>query len=198
MELQGLLETSAVLHRHLCPRQVLGVRMGMYAAELLNLDLPQTDKRLLALVETDGCFADGVVTATGCTLGHRTMRLVDFGKVASTFVDTCTGETVRIAPRLDVRQVARQYAPDTRSRWHAQLEGYQIMPVDTLFIARPVVLNFSIEKLISRPGYRTECEACGEEIINEREVVHEGSSLCRACAGLSYYRYTGDSAISIT
>jgi formylmethanofuran dehydrogenase subunit E len=31
------------------------------------------------------------------------------------------------------------------------------------------------------------CQVCGEEIINEREIVHEGSTLCRACAGQAYY-----------
>jgi formylmethanofuran dehydrogenase subunit E len=36
-DLQTLLAQSAALHNHLCPRQVLGVRMGMYAAELLDL-----------------------------------------------------------------------------------------------------------------------------------------------------------------
>src|SRR3989304_4446193 len=40
-----LLEPTAALHRHLCPRQVLGVRMGMLAGELLGVDLPQSDKR---------------------------------------------------------------------------------------------------------------------------------------------------------
>jgi formylmethanofuran dehydrogenase subunit E len=67
--LAALLQQSAALHRHLCPRQVLGVRMGLYAAELLGLALPQSDKRLFTIVETDGCFADGVSVATGCTLG---------------------------------------------------------------------------------------------------------------------------------
>ena len=51
-------------------------------------ELPQTDKRLYTFVETDGCFADGVMVATGCSLGHRTLRLIDYGKVAATFVDT--------------------------------------------------------------------------------------------------------------
>ena len=37
--LTELLEASAALHRHLCPRQVLGVRMSMYAGELLGLEI---------------------------------------------------------------------------------------------------------------------------------------------------------------
>lgn len=63
--LKELLDTTAAMHRHLCPRQVLGVRMGLYAGELLGLALPQTDKRLYTIMETDGCAADGVAVAVG-------------------------------------------------------------------------------------------------------------------------------------
>jgi formylmethanofuran dehydrogenase subunit E len=62
--------------------------MGLHAGQLLQLDLPRTDKRLFVLVETDGCLTDGVAVATGCWFGRRTLRLVDQGKVAATFVDT--------------------------------------------------------------------------------------------------------------
>lgn len=182
-----LLNQSAALHRHLCPRQVLGVRMGLCGPARLGLDVQRDDKRLLTLVETDGCAADGVSVATGCTVGHRTLRVMDFGKVAATFVDVCTGEAVRVAPRPGVRETARQLVPGAESRWHAQLEGYQIMPDDELLVVQPVTLTLSLEKLLSKPGYRVACEACGEEIINEREVLQQGRVLCRACAGQSYY-----------
>ncbi|MGB1288420.1 MAG: FmdE family protein, partial [Aggregatilineales bacterium] len=74
--------------------------------------LPQRDKRLITFVETDGCFADGVSVATGCWLGRRTMRLMDYGKVAATFVDTLTGDAVRIAPHPQSRTRAITHCPD--------------------------------------------------------------------------------------
>ncbi len=83
--LDELLAASAALHRHLCPRQVLGVQMGRLAAELLQLELPQSDKRLLTIVETDGCFSTGVSVATNCWVGRRTLRVEDYGKVACNF-----------------------------------------------------------------------------------------------------------------
>ncbi len=101
-DLAVLLERAAAWHDHLCPRQMLGVRMGVYAAELLALDLPQRDKRLLTFVETNDCFADGVAVATGCWLGRHTLRLVDYGKVAATIVDTHTERALRIRPDLHV------------------------------------------------------------------------------------------------
>ncbi len=63
-DLETLLRESASRHHsYLCPRQVLGVRMGLHAAELLKVELPRPDKRLFVFVETDGCMTDGVVAA---------------------------------------------------------------------------------------------------------------------------------------
>jgi formylmethanofuran dehydrogenase subunit E len=184
--LEELLQLSASFHQHLCPRQVLGVRMGLLAGLWLGLDVPRADKRLLTFVETDGCAADGVSAATGCRVGGRTLRVIDFGKVAATFVDTLTGCAVRISPAANSRTYARNYAPEAGNKWQAQLIGYQRMPDDELLVAQAVVLTVSLEKLLSKPGCRVNCQICGEEIINEREVVHEGTVLCRACAGESY------------
>jgi len=186
-DLDNLLEACASLHHHLCPRQVLGVRMGLLAGRWLGLPTPQTDKRMLVIMETYGCAADGVSVASGCWVGRRTMRILDFGKVAATFVDTLTARAVRIAPRADSRQQALYYAPDARERWQAYLIGYQRVPDSELFKTEEVVLNVSLASLLSREGYRVRCQVCGEEVFNQREVCLHGLTLCRACAGESYY-----------
>jgi formylmethanofuran dehydrogenase subunit E len=186
-QLQDLLNKSAALHYHLCPKQVLGVRMGMYAGELLDLNLPQRDKRLLTIVETDGCFADGVAVATGCWLGRRTLRCVDYGKVAATFIDTGTGEAVRLHPSDASRERAHHYAPMAEDRWHAYLEGYQVMPAPELLVAERVRLASPVEALVSRPDVRAVCEICNEEIINQREIAADGRVRCRGCAEQSYF-----------
>ena len=187
-ELQTLLKNSAGQHHgHLCPRQVLGVRMGVYAAELFHLDLPQSDKRLFAFVETDGCLIDGITAATGCAPGHRTMRILDYGKTAATFVDCVTERAMRIRPSAESRTRARDYAPEATDRWQAQLAAYQIMPTNELLAAQPVSLRLSLVAIISRHGMRVVCERCGEDIINERQVERDGQILCRSCAGENYY-----------
>lgn len=187
-DFETLLKDSAARHGgRLCPRQVLGVRMGLYAAELFDLDLPQADKRLFCFVETDGCLMDGIGVATGCSCGRRTMHLMDYGKTAATFVDTHTQRAWRILPTKTSRTCALRYAPDAVDRWHAQLAAYQIMPADELLQAHPVTLTVSLARLISRHGGRVACENCGEEIINERERIQAGRVLCRACAEGAYY-----------
>jgi len=187
-DLGTLLEETASLHKHLCPRQVLGVRLGMFAAEMFPFELPQGDKRLIAFVETDGCFADGVSVATGCTIGHRTMRIVDYGKVAVTLVDSKTLQAVRIIPTLDSRERAVACASEAKSRWHAQLEAYQRIPNEELFVHQEVTLNLDLAAIIGKSGTRVACALCGEDIINQREVMKDGQLLCQSCAGNSYWR----------
>jgi formylmethanofuran dehydrogenase subunit E len=194
--LNALLAETAALHPYLCPRQVLGVRIGMLAGKRLKLDLPQADKRMFTIVETDGCFSDGVAVATGCRVGRRTLRVEDYGKVAATFVDTSTSCALRISPRREARQLALEYAPEARDKWEAMLLGYQRMPDEVLFCTAPVTLTLAFDRIISRPELRAICEECGEEIMNGREVTLGGRGLCASCAGNSYYTRLPDSFIT--
>lgn len=186
--LEEILAESSLRHRHLCPRQVLGARMALYACEILGLDLPRTDKRLLVIAETDGCTVDGLIAATNCRVGSRTLRILDFGKVAATFTDTHTERSLRIVPRREVRSTACEYVPTAKNKWEAMLRGYQTMPSAEMFIAQEVQLNMDISQITSRPGVKAVCEACDEEIINGREELCLGRTLCKACAGDGYYR----------
>jgi len=77
MNIQYLLELSSRNHSHLCPRQILGVRIGLADITSLGFSKPPAKKQLLAISETDGCFVDDIIAATGCTVGHRTLRVED-------------------------------------------------------------------------------------------------------------------------
>ncbi len=186
-DLEALLARSATERRCLCPRQVLGVRMGLLAGDLLGIGLPSPEKRLFTFVETDGCGCDGISAATGCTVGRRNMRVLDFGKMAATFVDAASLLAIRIVPSGQSRSLAREYAPGASNAREAQLGAYQIMPPSDLFTVTPVSLTVSLEKIISRHGLRVLCELCGEEIMNGREEIVEGRVLCRGCSGQAYY-----------
>lgn len=161
----------------------------MLGGRLLDIDLPQIDeKRLYVFMETDGCGTDGVAVATGCRVGRRTMRIVDYGKLAATFVDRRGENAFRIRPHLKSRSRARAARPNASSDWQAMLEAYQVLPDEELLSAQRVDLVLDLEDLISTPEVRVSCHSCGEEVINEREVEVDGRLLCRACAGEAYYR----------
>jgi formylmethanofuran dehydrogenase subunit E len=188
VSLDEILKTSAARHSHLCPRQVLGARIGLAGSQALGLDLPGRNRCLLVILETDGCFSDGIEAATGCSVGRRTLRVVDYGKIAATFVDIRLGQVVRVAPVLDARERAAAYAPGESRHYFAQLAAYQVMPDTELLSIQEVNLNVSVDELVSRPGVRVSCDLCGEEIINGRETAQGEMILCQACARGAYYQ----------
>ncbi|MCX2726378.1 FmdE family protein [Thermomicrobium sp. 4228-Ro] len=186
--LSELLQASARLHEgRPCPRQVPGVRMSLLAGTLLGLEVPQRDKRFLVIVETYGCAADGIAVGANCWVGRRTMRIVDLGKVAATYVDTHSGTAVRLHPHPVARERAAACAPEAPSRWHAQLLGYQRMPDEELLAWTWVELAIPLPVLLARAGGRVHCWRCGEEVLDQREVWIEGKPVCRSCAGEAYY-----------
>ncbi len=192
--LAQLLAKSSARHYHLCPRQVLGVRLGLRGLAALGLLAPDAttlfcnaDKRLLTIVETDGCGADGIAVTTDCFVGRRTLRVQDYGKVAATLIDTHSGQAVRVAPTAVSRDLAQSYAPDAESRWHQYLLGYQRIPNEQLVAIQPVQLRQPLSAILSQPDKRAICQQCGEEIMNEREVTVNGRILCQFCVGNGYY-----------
>src|SRR6266480_898551 len=102
------LASAAQNHGHMCPGQVLGVRMAMLGLARLGIDEPtKYGKRLLTFVEIDRCATDAVGLVTGCRLGKRSLKYFDYGKVAATFVDLETSNAVRVVARDDSRLKAK-------------------------------------------------------------------------------------------
>jgi formylmethanofuran dehydrogenase subunit E len=195
--LQRNLEKSAQNHTHLCPRQILGVRIGMAGLLNLKLQADQPGKRILVILESDGCFADGVIAATGCTIGHRTLRVEDYGKVAATFIDTELGRAIRISPVLNIRKKAFNFLPEEPRHYFAQMQAYQQMSDEKMFNIKEVTLSVPIAALMSRPGRKAICDLCGEEILNEREIHLNGLTICRPCGSTGYCSQSPERVFSI-
>lgn len=187
-----LLIDAATMHRgSLCPGQVLGVRMAMLGCQLLGIDEPTQSKRLIVYVEIDRCMADAVAAVTGCRLGKRTLKHIDYGKCACAFVDTQTGRAVRISARDDAREHVWSHVPSDLDKKTAQCEAYKTMPDDELFVIQEVIINIPEHDRPGRPISRVKCAICGEGINDRREVQLKGLVLCRACAHGSYYHLIG-------
>jgi formylmethanofuran dehydrogenase subunit E len=198
MDLKPFLDLASRDHKHLCPRQILGVRIGLKGMAVLGFEVSLRHKHLLVISETDGCFIDGIIAVTKCTVGHRTLRIEDYGKIAATFINTKTNFAIRIAPALDVREKANIYAPEENRHYFAQMQAYQSMPDDELMNVQEIELNINIQEIISHSGKRVNCERCGEEIINEREVIFEGKVYCKSCAQSRYYQQAKTNSQQVT
>ena len=180
-----LLDEAVAFHGHLCPGQVLGVRMAMAGCRVLGIDEPRSmQKNLVVFVEIDRCATDALQVVTGVSLGKRTLKFFDYGKMAATFVRVDTGSAVRVVAREDARDLARQYAPSRYSDRAAMLEGYRVMPEAELLAMEEVRVE---PGWLDRRRVRVFCDRCGEGINYEREVRINGLALCRPCAGQAYF-----------
>jgi formylmethanofuran dehydrogenase subunit E len=177
-------------HGHICAGQILGLRMALYGVRLLGLADPAgaDRKRLVTFVEIDRCATDAIPIVTGCRLGKRALKFRDFGKVAATFCDLRDDRAVRVAARESARARARQLYPEIENPNQQQMRAYREIGDDELFDVQWVRVTLSPEDL---PGYkapRAICAACGEGINFKREVIRDGRTLCRSCAGDRYYQ----------
>ena len=105
---EELLTSSVESHGHLCPGQVVGVRMAMLGCRLVHLENPRHHdqiKKLIVYVEMDRCTADAVAHVTGVRLGRRSLKFMDYGIMASTFVNLESGEAYRVLSTEESRDL---------------------------------------------------------------------------------------------
>jgi formylmethanofuran dehydrogenase subunit E len=176
-------------HGHMCAGQVLGLRLAIYGLSLLGIDDPtgKHRKRLVTFVEIDRCATDAISVVTGCRLGKRALKFLDFGKMAATFCDLESGRSVRVAALESSKQRARDIYPEIEDKNQQQMKAYRELPDAELFSAQWVHVRIGPEDLPGFKGPRVTCALCGEGVSFQREVLRDGQTLCRPCAGSSYY-----------
>jgi formylmethanofuran dehydrogenase subunit E len=185
-----LLESSAAAHGHLCPGQVVGVRMAMLGCRLIGLDEPQRRdqiKKLIVYVEMDRCTADAVAHVTGVRLGRRSLKFKDYGIMAATFVNLETGNAFRVVSTEEARSLTAVYAPEIAEKNARQLEAYKRMPDSVLFRVQQVKVKVNDCDLPGPTRYKVTCSRCGQVVRDRREVIENGQVLCKPCAQESYF-----------
>jgi formylmethanofuran dehydrogenase subunit E len=159
--------------------------MTLAGCREIGLERPRAaGKGLVVFVEIDRCATDAIQVLTGVSLGKRTLRHLDYGKMAATFVDVVSGRAVRIVARDDARHRVGEWAPAEPDPRRAQMVAYEVMPEAALLRIDPVVIR---PGWLDRRRVRVACEACGEGISYGRETALGGRTLCRSCAGQGYY-----------
>ncbi|HEX5604650.1 MAG TPA: FmdE family protein [Pyrinomonadaceae bacterium] len=186
-----LLERCEQAHGHVCAGQLLGVRMALLGCDCLGITDPRgaDRKKLMVWVEIDRCMTDAVGAVTGTRLGKRTLKFLDYGKVAATFMNVDTGEAVRIVARESARDLADRMHPEIESKKHRQMITYREASDADLFSTSAVDLTVNEMDLPGHPRSRAVCQECGEGINDGRELntVDQGI-LCHPCAFGTYYQ----------
>jgi formylmethanofuran dehydrogenase subunit E len=187
---EALLASAAAAHGHLCPGQVVGVRMALLGCRLIGLKCPcgpEELAKLIVYVEMDRCTADAVAHVTGVKLGRRSLKYLDYGIMAATFLNLETGQAFRIISREEARALAGSYAPEVSDKLNRQIAAYKRMPESVLFRVQKVRLKINDLDLPGPTRRRVACAKCGQMVRDGRERVVKGRVLCRICAEGGYF-----------
>jgi formylmethanofuran dehydrogenase subunit E len=191
LSFRELLRSSAKEHGHLCPGQVLGVRLAMLGCRLIGLDNPRDlsqIKNLIVYVEMDRCAADAVAHVTGTKLGRRSLKFVDYGIMAATFINLETDRAYRVVSKEEARDLAPVYAPEVPEKNRQQMLAYQRMPDSILFTVQKAEVHVSEFDLPGPTRAKATCALCGQVVRDKREVIVDGVILCRPCAHGAYFK----------
>ena len=190
-DFETLLAGAAEAHGHLCPGQVVGVRMAMLGCDLIGLDNPSVMpqiKKIIVYVEMDRCAADALAHVTGVRLGRRSLKFIDNGIMAATFVNLETRRAFRIVSTETARDKAKELMPEITDSHRQQLEAYKIMDTDDLFDVSEVRVDIPASDMPGPTRFKADCTRCGIVIRDKKEVFMNNEILCRPCAYGSYFQ----------
>jgi len=202
---RALVEKAKEFHGHICPFLVLGLRASEIALEKLGLaragERETIGEEILAIVECNNCFTDGVQVATGCTLGNNSLIYLDTGKNAVTIVrrgdwrgarvyfnseklrEKYFGkEAINLFEKVVIKREETPEDYEKLSRLWAEI-GYRMMniPEDEFKIE-----ELKVKEIEKAPIFESiKCERCGELAMKTRIEYVEGKAVCLGCLGKS-------------
>ena len=217
-DLEGLLKKAGELHGHFCPYVALGVRAGYTALRTLGIERNLGMEEVIAIVETNNCFSDGIQMTTGCSFANNALIYHDLGKTAVT-VAKRDGEAVRVAVRADYSTSFDERYPEAHALFEkivtttrkGKRSGKREEPTpkeqarlsqlwaETSYkqLDLPEEEIFTVErKRIDLPPYApivesAICAVCGESVMETKARLRDGELVCIACAGAEHYVLDG-------
>lgn len=190
-EFDELLKGSAKEHGHMCPGQVIGVRMALLGLDLIGLKDPKNTrdiKKIIVYVEIDRCATDAISYVTGVKLGRRSLKFKDYGIMAATFINLETNKAYRILSTEKSRDIASKYCTHIIDIHSRQLEAYKVMTLSELFEVTEVEVEIKDSDMPGPSRYKATCEKCGIVVRDGKEVVLNNHIYCNYCADNGYYK----------
>jgi formylmethanofuran dehydrogenase subunit E len=205
-DLARLLRMTGMLHGHFCPFSAMGVKAAVRAVRELGVKSTGMEE-VVAIVETNNCFSDGVQFVTGCSLGNNALIYRDYGKTAFTLAKR-SGEAVRISVRAD--RVMEERTPEATQLFErvvVERSGTEIdrerlselwKELSFKILGLPDEEVFDIKRItVEIPAYarifaNVNCSVCGENVMEPRARMKDGKPVCIPCSGQEYYQLAGD------
>jgi formylmethanofuran dehydrogenase subunit E len=189
--IDDLMEQHELTHGNLCPGVLLGLRMAVLGCALVGIEDPRSADRnkLVVWVEIDRWLADAVEAVTGARLGKRTLKFLDYGKLAATFLNRETGKAVRIVALESSRRLADLRHPEIEDKYERQMRAYREAAEEDLFDVTDVEVQLREKDLPGHPRSRVICHKCGEGVNDGRQIsLPDRITFCRSCVYGAYYQ----------
>jgi len=205
-DLEALLRKAAEVHGHFCSYLAYGVKAGYIAVKELGIESTGMEE-VIAIVETNNCFSDGVQIIAGCTFGNNGLIYKDVGKTAVT-VAKRDGTAIRIVLDPAYEESIWEEYSEAHDLWEKivvkreeatprEHERMMKLFAEMAFkeLKKPAEKMFKITRMrIKTPEYApifnsVICPVCGEKTY--KPVMHDGKLVCMSCAGAEYYLLDG-------
>ncbi len=201
--MKALLLGAGQLHGHYCPGLAMGVLAATDAMQHVT-EISDGMEKLLAIVETNSCFVDGIQS-----LGNNALIYREYGKTAFTLADR-SGKGIRYAVKPNFQEQVQTRAPKfqeffnkvvkNKQRDEASVTRFKQLAKEASFAMIDLAPEqiFKIERVHTTiPEYAAMvesvlCNQCEESVMETRIVEQEGKRLCKACAGSASYEFTGN------
>lgn len=188
-DINPYLNKGREFHGDVCAGIVMGTRIALAGLRELGMNPDERNRDLVVYVEIDRCMADAVQAVTGITMGHRTLKFKDYGKFAATFMDLSNGKAVRVSAVENPQPPQSDQKSDVeRPDMNQMVEKLINVPEEELILIEEVEVDIGEHDIPGFPKFRAYCEECGDRVLDRREVIIDGRTLCKACAEGSYYQ----------
>lgn len=182
-----LLTEAGEFHGEICGGVVMGTKMAIYGMELLGMTPGVKNKKLIVYTEISRCPHDGIQSVTKTSVGKRSIKPMNLGKFAATFINQETGEAYRLID-IDANKKStgdNEHGDETKEE---RIERLANTPAEELYDVQKVQVDIPTGELPGKPSDMGVCDICGEVIMDGRHVLRGGKTICQSCANGSYYR----------
>ena len=207
----ALLRRAGEIHGHYCPFLGFGVNAACTGLAHLGVLDSTGMEEIMAVVDCNSCFVDGIQAVSGCTFGNNAIIYRDLGKTAVIFYRRGDDTGIRLSVNRDAvrhptekdredaehlfTRAVRERQPLTddeskrfRHLWQqASFLAVQLPPEEAFTISEvdvPAVPYAPIFDSVT-------CSICGESIMETRACISDGNPACRACADAEYWILAG-------
>lgn len=162
-----LWKKSVEFHGHECPGLAMGFKACEAAMGKMNITF-SIDEGMVCVTENDTCGVDAIQVITGCTFGKGNLLYKGTGKMAFSFFNRNTGESIRLVLKPSKKEMDRKQRQDFILN----------SPVSEVFDFKEP--HFELPEK-ARLFNTIVCEKCGEGAPEHKIRINEGEKVCMDC-----------------